>query len=158
MRPITDDDFDERGILKDRRSFRVTMTMADSGNRCPARLRDGGGNAVGRRPGFVVDAAVRRDLSFYDQYDAEVGEAWKNNPPTGAGEREFAGGRFGDACTVKSGGGRFGAEGSRGTLQLVEGELVCVADSNRSDAMIRDTREAAYQAYDADLQNAWRNQ
>ena len=77
-------------------------------------------------------------------------------PRVGTGEREFTGGKVGDACIVKSADGRFGAEGAHGTLQLVEGELVCIADSKLSDAM-RDEREAAHLEYQNRIQSAWRD-
>jgi hypothetical protein len=79
-------------------------------------------------------------------------DAWRT-PPTGAGEREFVGAREGDTCTVREGGGRFGAEGSSGRLKQVGGRLVCVANQQGDAA---DTREAALADYINDLTNAWR--
>jgi hypothetical protein len=147
MRERNDDDDDL--ILRDGERLRVPMVMMDSWQREMvdrfARLHDGAGNAVGRRPGFVVDAAAGRDLSFYDQYDAEVGEAWRS-PQIGTGEREFVGQREGDLCTIN---------GNRGHLRVNKdrGRLVCVPDEPSRDTM-HDEREAAYEEYQNRIQNA----
>jgi hypothetical protein len=173
MQPLTDDDFDERGILKDGHRLRVPLMMADSWQQDMVRRlplatdasSDGGIDL--NRPGFRVSAAdgAARDAKerAYALYDEEIANAWRGESDDYwldqiTGESEFRGHEIGSSCTVKSGGGKLGAEESRGTIQMVEGRKVCVADGKRTDAMIRDSREAAYRAYDADLQNAWRNQ
>jgi hypothetical protein len=96
-------------------------------------VRDSDGRANLRQPGFTVaarvtDSARQARRALYDQMDADVSGAWRT--PTGVGSGGQLGPRVGDACTVKFGGGRFGAEGSAGTVQLVDGRLVCVADGH----------------------------
>jgi len=153
---IDDEDaYDENGILKDGHALVVPLRMMDAMQKdihehfSGAKITDG----AFHKPGFRVSATVTRDRSIYDSYDAEVASAYKN---VGAVESEVRGQREGDSCTVKSGQGLYGPEGSPGHLQMVEGELVCVADSKLSDAM-RDEREATYQAYQNRIQNAWRD-
>jgi hypothetical protein len=136
--------------------------MADSADR--GAVTDASGNAGAfHRPGFRVSDAASRDAkeTAYAEYDSRVANAWRDADNdygvAGFGESELRGLEIGSSCTVKEGGGQFGAEGSRGTVQLVEGRKVCVADGNRADSAIQDGREAAYASYDADLQSAWRN-
>jgi hypothetical protein len=62
---------------------------------------------------------------------------------------------IGARCTVKEGGGRFGAEGDPGTIQEIDGELVCFSDRLRGDN-IQDARQTAYDEYERRLKNAWR--
>jgi hypothetical protein len=112
----TDDDdlFDERGVLKDKRSVRVPMMMRDSADGltdlqrsvrdefAPARVVDAFGDAGAglHRPGSrylvagagTVDHAkqvmadhMRREAR--DQYIVELQNAWKS---TGTGDREVA--------------------------------------------------------------------
>jgi hypothetical protein len=167
MRPLNfDEDFDDRGQLRDGHRMRVPMRMADSADHGPSRVTDASGNAGAfHRPGFRFSDAVSRDVveKAHDEYLEYVTNAWRSDADTdygvtGFGESELRGLEIGGVCTVKGGNGKFGEEGSRGTVQLVDGRKVCVADDKRADAAIQDGREAAYQAYDADLQNAWRNQ
>jgi hypothetical protein len=163
-----DDDFDEEGILKDGRSLRVPLTMADSWQRdmvrSLSRVTDASGNAGAfHRPGFrVVDAAASdAKETAYAEYDSRVANAWRDADNdrgiSGFGVSELRGLEIGSSCTVKEGGGKFGAEDSRGTVQLVEGVKRCVADDRRADAAIQDGREAAYADYDDRVANAWRN-
>jgi hypothetical protein len=156
-----DDDanpFDERGVLKDHRSYRVPMYAMDALSRDVAQHFAGVTDATGdgglglHKPGFRISNTITRDRSIYDAYDAAAEVAYKN---VDAVESEVRGQREGDSCTVKSDQGLYGAEGSPGHLQMAEGELVCVADSKLSDAL-RDDREAAYQEYQDRIQNAWR--
>ena len=89
-----DNDFDERGILKDGRRLHVPLMMMDSvddplqrDERQRAR-RFGLKNAADlRRPGFrfQTDAAGRdaRARAYQDYENSQV-EAWRS-PPTGAG-------------------------------------------------------------------------
>ena len=102
--------------------------------------------------GYRVADGVPRDRSHYASYDEEMGRAYLN---VGAVESEVRGQRERDSCTAKSDQGLYGSEGSPGHLRMVEGELVCVADSKLNDAM-RDEREAAHQEYQNRIQNAWR--
>jgi len=156
-----DDDanpFDERGVLKDHRSYRVPMYAMDALSRDVAQPFAGVTDATGddglslHRPGFRISKTITRDRSIYDAYDSAAEVAYKN---VGGVESEVHGQREGDTCTVKSGQGLYGSEGSPGHLRMVEGELVCVADSKLSDAL-RDEREAAHQEYQDRIQNAWR--
>ena len=133
--------FDERGVLKDHRSYRVPMYAMDALSRDVAqhfaRVTDAAGDGgLGlHKPGFRISKTITRDRSIYDSYDAEVGSAYKN---VRAVESEFRGQREGDACTVKSDQGRDGS-----------------TESKLNDTM-RDEREAAYLEYQNRIQNAWR--
>jgi hypothetical protein len=143
-----DDDsspFDRHGVLKDGHTARNSMMMRD------ARVTD----ASLHRPGYRVtnDTAVRDARQrLYDQYDLEKSREWQD-----AGS--VTGQRAGDLCTVRHGGGRYGAEGSPGHLKMIGNELVCVVDDRRSeDALpVRDERELAYRDYQSRIENAWRN-
>lgn len=133
-----------------------------------------------RKPGFVPTATLRTAWynSMYDAYDETISGQWQ----TGQGSHGFAGSRVGDLCTVRFGRGKFGPEGAPGTLQLVDGELRCVADGfepaasgtappwqqqqevyspslgavrKHGDAA-HDSRDAEYSRYDFELANAWR--
>lgn len=88
--------------------------------------------------------------------------------------------RLGDLCTVRRGGGRFGAEGSAGRLREIDGVLECVADgvevsapkqpqprrqetydpavgaTRPHGAGDKATKDASYAEYDASLREAWR--
>jgi hypothetical protein len=123
-------------------------------NRPDARITDGAGDSglSLHKPGFRISNTITRDRLIYDAYDAAAEVAYKN---VGGVESEVGGQREGDTCTVQSGQGLYGPEGSPGHLRMVEGELVCVADSKLSDAM-RDEHEAAHQEYQDRIQNAWR--
>lgn len=172
-----DDAFDERGQLKDGISkVRVPLKMMDSGGDVDwaawdaalekARqrdvafppVRDSDGRANLRQPGFTVaarvtDSARQAHRALYDQIDAEVSNAWRT--PTGAGSRGQRGPRLDAACTVKFGGGKYGPEGSPGTWQLIDDQMVCVADghdaSAKRDGTTRDARDAAYAEYAQNL-------
>jgi hypothetical protein len=91
MEHVTDDDFDENGILKDGHSFRVPMFMAD-GNSARPLITDAAGNggAALHRPGaryvsstpHTLDAAEQVTLRHmrdeaYSSYDREISEQWK---------------------------------------------------------------------------------
>ena len=129
-----DDDRDD--ILQDGQKLRVPMRLID-GRPNPdldplqrdvarhfARITDGVGRRQGlHQPGFRVNDAQPRDLSIYDAYDAAKSREWEN-PPTGQGSHGFVGAQAGDTCTVSTGGGRYGPEGSCGTLRRVDGQLV----------------------------------
>jgi hypothetical protein len=154
MRPqhrYDDDDspFDRFGVLKDGHTATVSMMMRDSSQR-DARVTDAGLH----RPGFRLGDTYMRDARqrLYDQYDLEKSREWQD-----AGS--VTGQRAGDLCTVRHGGGRYGAEGSPGHLKMIGNELVCVADDRRSeDALpVRDERELAYRDYQSRIENAWRN-
>jgi hypothetical protein len=74
----------------------------------------------------------------------------------------------GDVCTVSTGGGKYGPEGSRGRVKMVNGVLTCVADHMRAGGS-SDPRDAAitardhqrvmselYARLDAETSQAWR--
>ena len=138
-----DDDanpFNERGVLKDHRSYRVPMYAMDALPRDVAqhfaRVTDPAGDGGLHKPGFRVSDTITRDRSIYDAYDAEVASSYKN---VGAVESEVRGQPEGDSCTAKSDQGRDGA-----------------ADGELNDA-VRDEREAAHQEYRNRIQNAWKD-
>jgi hypothetical protein len=128
-----DDAFDERGILKDGRSYRVPLRMMDSMQRDIARHAARITDAMGesgpalRRPGYRVSAALPRDWSIYDAYDEAVSRMWENNAPTGGG--------------------------SSGPRDEREGNSVCVPDRSHQDAM---TMDEVYRAYDVEISQRWR--
>lgn len=85
MRRINfDEDFDERGQLRDGHRLRVPMSMAD-GIRRPAVTDASGDSGLGlHRPGFrVIDGAQQRDAArdakerAYALYDEEIQQAYK---------------------------------------------------------------------------------
>lgn len=174
--------FDERGMLRDGIThIRVPVKLMDSdytihhfGGRAPLRIDTAAWDAaikaanarVRHQPGPITRDARTRDAvnDYYNLYDAVISEQYKN-PPTGVGSHGFAGARVGDLCTVRRGGGKFGPEGSDGTLQMVDGQLECVADGFEPDEPAprpKDSRDAnaikdaAYARYDAELADAWR--
>lgn len=136
-----DDPLDENGLLKDGCSIRVPLMMRDSltplqravaGARL---LHDGGDPLSFNRPGFrmLVDA-LARDASEEARAASirEMCDAWKTKdaaPPAGAYPLRAGEGRV---CTI---------DGVPGTSDA------------RSTA---DVKQAAYDAYCDDLQNAWR--
>ena len=169
-----DNPFDQNGILKDGRSFRVPVNMADSWqadmvrslHQPQQRQSQGSALSTANRPGWRIARSrstddqslqIARDLGTsllkhrqvmqqaYTDYENAASVAYKNpvglsvadddtsNPPTGFGSGEFRA-RAGDLCTVRSGGGAFGPEGSAGHLRMVNGALVCVADRTSIDA------------------------
>jgi hypothetical protein len=162
-----DDDADLRKVLKDGEHLVVSLTMMDGLQRDVAqhfaRVSDGTDNAVGLNKPGPRFSDQRRDMSAYDAYDESLTTAFRDKPkapPTAGGQM------VGDICTVRSGGGAFGPEGSPGHLQMIKGALVCVADPEfrqpnnaaSSDALpLKDERDAAYRAYDQDLQQAYRS-
>jgi hypothetical protein len=117
-------------------------------NKPSLHITDGGGDSSDglRRPGYRLADGIQRDMSIYAAYDAEAEVAYKN---VGAGERGALGQRVGDVC-------RFGPEGVRGHLKMIDGELTCVADRQEDAASFKDEREAAYAAKDEYYRNAWR--
>jgi hypothetical protein len=143
-----DDAFDERGILRDGRSFRVTnMCALDSLGRAVSLDYSGAGNRPGFRFADLGLSAKRAKQGVYQQYDAEVSRAYLT--PTGAGERgQPRGAREGDACMT---GGH-----DRGHLQTVGGQQRYVPDKVADATTITDERAAAYAEYREYLRTAWR--
>jgi hypothetical protein len=107
MRQLADEDFDENGVLRDGKRFRVPMKFADSKSRngglalqrpgfritdqqkydaydiaISARIHDGNGNsgAALQRPGFRVADAFARDEAkvAYQQYEAAIQNEWRS--------------------------------------------------------------------------------
>jgi hypothetical protein len=114
MRQLADEDFDENGVLRDGKRFRVPMKFADSKSRngglalqrpgfritdqqkydaydiaVSARIHDGNGNsgAALQRPGFRVADAFARDEAnvAYEQYEASIQNEWRSIRPTNFG-------------------------------------------------------------------------
>ena len=178
----TDDDAFENGILKDGHVARTRMMVRDGGDnltdtqrailsdaavRDALATRDATGRSFGlrdglalSRPGFRYDtsdtAAANRER-LYDGYQQDMGERWRGADSSGQPE--------GAVCTVREGGGKYGAEGSPGIMRMIDGELRCVAtrrdDSRRDDSgsnneSHQSRMEKLYAARDADLSEAWR--
>jgi hypothetical protein len=160
-----DDAFDERGVLKDGRSYRVTDSLPAHYDE--VRVTDGGGHSglALQRPGFRVADAGNVGKRMRDEIDAayadvenDLTNAWKNKPPTGFGSGEFIGQREGDLCTIDGAPGRLCRDD--------DGELTCMADhpSGERDARTIDERmqdhklrmTEEYNAYDRALRDAWR--
>lgn len=176
-----DDDFDENGVLRDGRSLRVPLRLADGSmnpdldpvQRVVAEHTAGGrktitdGNGFAglalNKPGFRLSTTANYDAvdAAYDQYNTRLRDAYKDadNSHTasvvGAGEKEFAGRRVGDRCTCRNR-SDLGVEGDAGHIQRDEdGMLICVSDRYRSEDAL-DVRDE-YKKYDEELANAWRN-
>jgi hypothetical protein len=208
-RRTDDDQFDERGIVRDGGVVRVPLYLRDGITPNPdltptqrsvaqharrfadgrQRLHDGRGHAPGNRPGFVFDTIDRATVDAVEQaradyqddlvnawrggdsaplptmdaeqareaYENDLTSAWQHRDDDVARSTNFIGARAGDLCTVRQG-GAYGAEGSPGHLQMVGGELVCVADAGASrDAQpTTDARQRALDEYDEWAANAWR--
>jgi hypothetical protein len=83
MQRLTDDDFDENGILKDGHSYRVPLMMRDSAGGS-ARLHDGRGNAVGHKPGYILsDATNDARQQARDAYEHDLTTAWRGSDGEG---------------------------------------------------------------------------
>jgi hypothetical protein len=160
---------DDDDVLRDGKNFRVPLKLMDAFAR-ELRAADDDA-AAGHRPGYRIgDAASsgdERTTNIYDAYDNAIAKAWRDKPaeakPSTAGGAQ----QVGDICTVRSGGGAFGPEGSPGHLQMIKGALTCVADpefrqqSNAATgdaAPLNDQRTKAYDNYDQQLRDAWRSQ
>jgi len=177
MRKVTDDDFDENGLLKDGHTYRVPMRMADSNS--TRRTLD----AALHRPGFraatalddaaLADARDAREQAYRD-YDERVSTAWIDSADdtfdrtmrvlerlqdaaddTGEGSVEGA------SCTVKNDTYKndFGAPGHL-RRDAKSGKLICVPDKPKSVG--KDARDHAavmrdvYDQYDQTIVDAWR--
>jgi len=118
------------------------------------------------RPGFRTAqrdaAALDARAAAYAEYEERVTTAWRDGPdsPHGAGEHGNSGAREGDRCTCK-GPNDIGEIGDDGTMRRVNGELVCVSNSNPSNDAIsakdHQTRMARlYQLLDQEKSQEWR--
>ena len=147
-------------ILKDGARVRVSMLDAmaarhqlSDAEQYAMRDAEWRRSQAGNRPGFRflnTDEACQARQQVKDAYlqrDAEQANAWKNNPPTGAGENQFRGSQPGQKCTI---------DGKAGHLQMMDGELVCIPDEEMEDAMF-DERESAYESYRQRLETAYKN-
>jgi hypothetical protein len=152
LRHLDPEDFDENGTLRDGGRYRIPMRMMDSIPR--SKIGDGVANFAANRPGYRIpsasmhDSKQQRELDrLYAERDAEISQAYLT--PTGFGSTpstELRGDQPGDVCTI---------DGWPGHLRKVNGKLVCVADDKTSQDA-RSIRDAAHQAYENDLVNAWR--
>jgi hypothetical protein len=150
-----DDAFDERGILKDGRSYRVPLRMMDAMQRDVARHGARITDAMGesgpalRRPGYRVSDAFPRDWSVYDAYDEEVSRMWENKPSTSNGSSGPRSAQPGDSCTLN---------GRAGRLRSIGGSLVCVPDNGqfRGNDSVMSDRELAHLEYQTRVENSWR--
>jgi hypothetical protein len=156
-----DDDspFDERGILKDGRSIRVSFMDSLKARQGPggARTQPLVGDAR-----FVPMADAKQALAdAYRDYDLADDERWRH-PPNGPPLQRDASGEVGrdipaGAYPLSAG------EGSRCTINGADGSLVrkgnwLVCEPVRKDAMpVHDARAEAYRLYDEEMANAWRN-
>jgi hypothetical protein len=162
MKRVTDNDFDENGILKDGRSFRVPMFMAD-GTRARPLITDASGNGgfALHRPGFRVsssDAARDAKQQAYESYTRDLENAWRAPAMHDASTETAEGQVEGAACTVRNP-SYPDDQGAPGHLRRVDGKLICVPDTKqnaRADGFSTDARERAYQERDAELRDAWR--
>jgi hypothetical protein len=181
---IKDDDaFDENGLLRDGRHVTVPLFMKDSGKPNPdltpaqkvaaavAATRDAMNtfDASMHRPGFrygtpaathtADSAAITARDAAYSSYDRRQSDAWRGktkDAPPDEGGYSADDHSEGDQCMTSN--------GEAGTLQASDDDdnwLICVAndgggtgDSKKTPQQIRD---AAYESYDTDITNAWRN-
>jgi hypothetical protein len=136
FKPVNfDDDFDENGVLKDGRRMRVPMMMMDSDDRVRVTDMFGGQSGLGR-PGFRLlndDAARALRDQAYAAYDQHLTDAWRTPAIDAAGEGAAV--RRPDATTTDKPRSKQNAG---------------------ADAFSMDARQAAYQKYDEEAQQAWR--
>jgi hypothetical protein len=125
-----------------------------------ALVVDGAGNSCLNKPGFRYDAnTTRRAIAdaakamAYEDVEEATNTAWKGVTNT---TDPFRGSQEGDLCTCR--GPEYPLDfGNPGTLQIgSDGQLVCVPDNPRQDARRLDAEQAAHEAYDRAMANAWR--
>jgi hypothetical protein len=146
-----DDDFDERGILKDRRRVRVPLHMMDSMQRDIGShfqrmrdehcLHDGQGGKVGHRPGYVFTDDMRANDAKAEAYslaDAETEHAWKG------------GAQAGDSCRIN---------GKPGVIvrSAQTGELFCQPVARTDAQATRNAVEESYRLYEQEIQQRWQS-
>ena len=148
-------------IVRDKRGIRVPLRLMDQALSPSVRaamrdsttpLHDGRGNKPGHKPGFVISDAAQNDAKkqrAYAEYEKSLISAYRRD----AGEGDW--GEEGDQCTIRSGGGEYGPEGSDGTLQMIDGELVCCALGYGTQDK-KQTVADAYSAYDKEIASRWR--
>jgi hypothetical protein len=149
-----DDALDERGILKDGHRVRVSLMDAETARR--PLLHDGRGGTPGRRPGFALtrDDSGRDALEkAYADYETHLCDAYKTKTHDDEG---YAPSSEGCACMVQS--DLYPDDfGSEGTVCEVDGVLVCKPNNQVSADDRALTVDKAYEAYDANLKDAWRS-
>jgi hypothetical protein len=163
---------DDDTILRDGESLRVPMMLRDADSLSPLQravaensrphwrdaadryfdrrvnVRDAAGGTRGlNRPGFRIDRRVSTDAraEAYRLYDEEIGQAYRSAPP---GAYPYSAAAEGTACTI---------DGAPGTLVREGNVLVCrptQRQDGRQDHAL--TMDAAYQAYDKQISEAWR--
>jgi hypothetical protein len=169
MRKSFDEAFDERGILKDGRSTRVSMRFRDSLSPLQKavaadtaartnKITDGrGGDANSlHRPGFRVSAGDARQkvADAYARYETELCNRYKANDsetlcPRCSGEGTING----ETCEKCDGEGAISDDdeqednGGSGYGSTNEGGF---------DSRTVDRRSAEYDAYDNQIRDAWR--
>jgi hypothetical protein len=176
-----DDAFDERGLLRDGRIYRVPTKLMDGARQRPARVVDAKGGTEGLgRPGYRVPvsdsplhalAAATKRQSAYDSYERDLVNAWR-----GKGDAVGESDDEGAICTVQN--DDFpDYYGSPGHIRNHNGRLVCVHDDYdgdddeeediadpQSDHRTLDRKMAdhkqrmnlEYSNYDKSLKDAWR--
>ena len=171
----SDDDFDERGILKDGRSIRVSMQMRDaamsrSGERRqqqpPPLIIDGrtpNDPTALHRPGFRIRTGdARQSVSdAYAKADRQANHQWKcQDKETLCADCDGEGWIDGKRCDTCGGDGVVQTDDERSTSKGGgfgsgnEGDY----KGTGSDAAARHrARDQAYQSYDHDLARAYRN-
>jgi hypothetical protein len=154
---------EEDGIIADGGSLRVPMWAMDSVQKAVATLAaatkllvtDGTDNALNlHKPGFrfstnpaeraAADAALEQ---AYLEVEARDSEAWRSSfdeHPLNMQNRGLSPGkREGDACSI---------DGRRGRLQMVNGQLECIADKQHDAQSVAD----CYEQYDREAESAWK--
>jgi hypothetical protein len=158
---IDDDPFDENGVLKDGRSIRRSMIMADSAPpprssftpSAPPRFRYGVGYVTDMNSGLIVDARAPR--SPFQVAQGSVPTQTAKDLPRGESFPTQSGGtwpsynnQIGAKCTCEN--------GRAGTLQphpSTSSMLICV--ENSKDARAVDSTALYYQLRD-EVQDEWR--
>jgi hypothetical protein len=150
-----DDAFDERGLLKDGRTARISMQMRDAAL-TPRSIAQDAARRFGLRdaadlyapgPRFCTDAAgLERKAEAYRQMCTELCDAWRT-PATDAGGSR--GQRPGDQCTIN---------GAPGHLNE---RLDCVPDRHDARPVYdaaegRRIKAAAYQQMVDEMTSAWK--
>jgi hypothetical protein len=135
---------------------RAAMTSFDSSMHRPGFRYAATGTADSAA---AADAAITARDAAYADYSRRQADAWKTGktrdaPPDGAYSAEEA--DVGDACTIN------GCPGVLVEIDGFDGEyLECVAtdgnDNSTDDSRAADAKVKAYDAYDSDITNAWRN-
>lgn len=143
------DDDEDRRIVRDGEFVRVPLHLMDATQRAMHdhffTMHDGAGNTPGHRPGYVMNDArddAMRDAkqTAYDEYQRDLCNAWRGTI---------------DARKVTQ-------RDPRGRLLSTFEEIddALSRDGMTIDQISRDHQQrmsSAYQQYDEQLRNAWRN-